>query len=424
MFRRIGDLLDDYKGLPHEAHLLNNSSFFNWLAPGLFFSTMQVFLLLQGVGLATSGLMLTALGVTSAVSSLFFGSLADRHGRRKFVITGGVLAAVSIAVFGIVPATSSTGLTVLFGAVIVGGLSEAMFASSWGAMLADKATDSKRTSAFSLSFFISAVSAAVGGFSAIVLTPFASDNARLVLGHRYLYVGIAALSLLGPIIVSRVAEPAKLKPRTERRSFLPRKSRRPVLQYSVAGILVALGAGMVIPNIGGWALLKFQVKDDVSAPVLGGLNSLVMGVANLVTPRLAQRLGTVKTIVLTQGASTLFLFSLPFTPTFPIASGIFITRSTLMMMSNPTEQSFLMGLVPEDERSTASSITAALWRLPNSITTGLGAYIMSLGGFFYLGLPFWLCTLLYLSSISYFWHAFKNVRLPEERVLVPLPAAT
>ncbi len=90
-----------------------------------------------------------------------------------------------------------------------------------------------------------------------------------------------------------------------------------------------------------------------------------------------------------------------------------------MMMSMPTEQSLLMGLVAEDERSTASAITAALWRLPNSFSTAVGAYLMGLGGF-YLSAPFFLCAALYLCSISYFWFAFRDVRLPEERVLAPV----
>jgi hypothetical protein len=95
-----------------------------------------------------------------------------------------------------------------------------------------------------------------------------------------------------------------------------------------------------------------------------------------------------------------------------------------MMMSNPTEQSLLMGLVSDDRRSMASSISAALWRLPNSFSTGIGAYIMGLGGFLYLGLPFWICTIFYLTSISLFWYFFREVRLPEEKTLIEVPVAT
>ncbi len=373
-FRRGKGLLDEYKGIPREANLLIYSSFFNWAAAGLFFITLQVFLYLQGVDFATTGYILAASGVTSVAFTLPFGALADRYGKKKFVIGGGVLAGLALAIFGIIPARAPFATALLFGAAILGGLSEAMYASSWGAMLADKATNKKRTSAFSMSFFISTISSAVGGFTPAILGPLdAIYGIDLVTGHRYLFVSVAAISLLGPAIVTRVSESKSGRRDGEHLHFIPRKSLRPVAYYTVAGALIGLGAGMVIPLVPGWALLKFGVKDDVSAPILGGVNSLVMGVANLVTPRLARRFGTVRTIVLTQGSSTVFLFSMPFTPNFPVASGIFIVRSMLMMMSNPTEQSLLMGLVAEDERSLASAITAVLWRLPNSISTGFGA---------------------------------------------------
>jgi len=232
------------------------------------------------------------------------------------------------------------------------------------------------------------------------------------------------LSLLGPAIALTVSESRSSG--ADHRGFriIPKRSRKTVAQYSLAGILIALGAGMVIPLIPGWALLKFGVVDDVSAPILGGVNSLVMGFANLAAPRLARRFGTVKTIVLTQGSSTAFLFSLPFSPSFASASSIYVVRSALMMMSNPVEQSLLMGLVPLEERSQASAVTASLWRLPNSLSTSVGAYFMGLGGALYLALPFFLCTALYLTSIGYFWSVFKDVRLPEEELVVTVPTAT
>ncbi|TMI23141.1 MFS transporter [Candidatus Bathyarchaeota archaeon] len=94
---------------------------------------------------------------------------------------------------------------------------------------------------------------------------------------------------------------------------------------------------MVIPLIPGWAFLKYGLANDVTGPIFGGINSLVMGFANLATPRLARRFGTVRTIVLTQGSSTMFLFSIPFSPNFATASSIYVVRSMLMMMSNPAE---------------------------------------------------------------------------------------
>jgi hypothetical protein len=34
-----------------------------------------------------------------------------------------------------------------------------------------------------------------------------------------------------------------------------------------------------------------------------------------------------------------------------------------------------------------------------------------------------ICTVLYLTAISYFWRSFKDVKLPEEQVLAPITEA-
>ena len=329
---RFNGLFDGYKGIPREANLLIYASFFNWAAAGLLFITLQVFLVLEGLSFALSGLIVSTFGITSALATWPFGILADRYGRKRFVIGGGVVSAVAITLFAIV----GTNVSLLFGAAILSGFSEAMFASSWTAMLADKATNAWRTRAFTLSFFVSTISSAAGGFSPSILGPFDSFlGISLVQGHRYLFAGVASVSLFGPAIVSRVSDSRPSGIGNPHLRVLPRKSLRPVIRYSIAGGLIALGAGMVIPLVPGWAYLRFGVKDDVTGPVFGGVNSLVMGVANLATPRLARKFGTVRTIVVTQASSTAFLFSMPFTPNFPVASAVFIIRSSLMMMSNP-----------------------------------------------------------------------------------------
>jgi MFS family permease len=434
LFQRLGSIFDEYKGIPREANLLIYSSFFTWAAAGLFFISLQVFLLLEGVSFGTSSLILGTFGIVSASSTLLFGGLADRYGKKQFIVTGGILSSLSLAIFAL-----DTNISHLFGAAVLAGLSEASFASSWSALLADKAGNLKRTSAFGLSFFVATIAAALGGFSTILLDLMRSlYGIDLIQGNRYLFVSVAAISLIGPLIVYLKVSESKLQPSRESGfRILPRRARGVVFRYALAGIIIALGAGMVIPLVPGWAFLKFGLANDVTGPIFGGINSLVMGFANLATPRLARRFGTVRTIVLTQGTSTVFLFSMPFSPNFAAASSIYVVRSMLMMMSNPAQNSLLMGLVPVEERAVASAITAALWRLPNSFSTGIGGYIMGLAtasngvtnpDSIYLALPFLICTGLYLTSISYFWRSFKDVKLPEEQVQAvaaeAVPAAT
>jgi len=420
LFQRLSSFFDEYSGIPHEASLLIYSSFFTWAAEGLFFISLQVFLLLEGISFGTSSLILGTFGIVSASSTLLFGGLADRYGKKKLVVTGGILSSLALAIFAL-----DTNISHLFGASILAGLSEAAFASSWSALLADKAGNLKRTSAFGLSFFVATIAAALGGFSTSLLDLMKSIyGVDLIQGNRYMFVSVAAISLIGPMIVYLKVSESRLDIGQQSGfHILPRKGRGVVFRYAVYGIVIALGAGMVIPLIPGWAFLKYGLANDVTGPIFGGINSLVMGFANLATPRIARRFGTVRTIVLTQGMSTLFLFSIPFAPNFASASSIYIVRSMLMMMSNPAQNSLLMGLVPTEERSVASAIVASLWRLPNSFSTGIGGYIMGLAtspSSIYLAIPFLICTVLYLTAISYFWRTFKDVKLPEEQLREPL----
>src|SRR3989475_12021730 len=153
-------MFDDYKGIPHEAHLPIYSSFSTWAAAGLLFISLQVFLVLEGNTFATSRLILGTLGIVSDASTLLFGGLADRYGKKKFVVAGGLLGSLALAIFAL-----DTNIPHFFGAAVLAGFSEAAYASSWSAMLADKAGNMKRTSALGLSFFVPTISSALGGFS-------------------------------------------------------------------------------------------------------------------------------------------------------------------------------------------------------------------------------------------------------------------
>jgi predicted MFS family arabinose efflux permease len=71
----------------------------------------------------------------------------------------------------------------------------------------------------------------------------------------------------------------------------------------------------------------------------------------------------------------------------------------------------IMGLVVKEERGAASGISTALWRLPNALSSFIGAWLMGIG---FLMLPFFLATGFYVASIAMFWLFFRNTKMPEE----------
>jgi predicted MFS family arabinose efflux permease len=82
-----------------------------------------------------------------------------------------------------------------------------------------------------------------------------------------------------------------------------------------------------------------------------------------------------------------------------------------MNMATPIAQSMIMGLVTEDERGAASGINTAMWRLPNALSTSIGAALMGAG---FLIEPFFISGILYSASIVLFWLFFKKTKMPEE----------
>jgi len=173
----------------------------------------------------------------------------------------------------------------------------------------------------------------------------------------------------------------------------------------LASGLIAFGAGMVVPLMSAWLGLQYGISDAVSGPILG-LASMVTGAATLAGPWLVKRIGLVRAITVTQGLSTVFMFAIPLSPGYAFAGFTYAVRSFLMNMATPLEQSMIMGIVFEDERSAASGISSAFWSLPNALSRFVGAYLMALG---LLAAPFFIAGIFYIVSIMLFWYFFRIV---------------
>jgi len=397
-------LFEDYRGIPREARHLIYASFLPSLAFGMFYIDVSYFLTtVQGLSDVFMGTIIMAIGVTTVLTSIPLGIAADRYGRKKSLIAGSLLASCAIVTFAL-----TTDFAILLLSAIIGGISQAAFIAAGNALLAEKAGDANRTSAFSLYSFVSSSAHGLGGFMIPMTFVLESLGLRGKDAHVALYVFLGALSSLSTLFMFKVSEAARSYRSRRKRGVLSRKTMKILAKFIVPSSIVAFGAGMVVPLMTRWLYLKYGAPDAVSAPILG-TSSFLIAFAVLTVPALARRLGVVKSIVFTQGVSTFFMFATPLSPNYLVASTIYVVRAFLMNMSSPLQQSLIMGLVAEDERGAASGISAALWTLPNSMSTAIGAALMGAG---MLAEPFYLATLLYSVSITIFWLIFGKMKLP------------
>ena len=399
-------MFNDYRGMSKEAKYLILQSILPSLAYGMFYTDISYFLTtVQGLSYELMGIIITAMGVSTFVSSILLGIAADKYGRKKLYIIGNVIASAIIALFAL-----TTDPIILLAAATLEGISEGAFSASGNALIAEKAGDERRTSVFSLFGFVTGIAFGIGSFMIPIVVIFEIIGFTNKESHILLYIILAALSLSSTLIMLKVSESKRLKAKTSLKELLPKKSKDIIVKYVIASAIVAFGAGLIVPLMTAWLKLQYGVSDAISGPILG-ISNIVIGVATLAAPPLAKSIGLVKAIVVTQTISTIFMFITPLSPNYILASFVYTLRAFLMNMSNPLQQSMIMGLVAEDERGAASGVSAAFWRLPNALSTSIGAWLM---GIRYLAAPFFLASLFYIVSIALFWYYFRKTKMPEE----------
>jgi MFS family permease len=400
-----------YRGISSEAKVLIYQSIFPSIAYGMLFTDISYFLTtIQGLSYGFMGIVISTMGISAFVSSIPLGMAADKYGRKKTLIIGNVIAGLTMTAFAF-----TTNPFLLLVIAVFEGVSEAAFAASSGALLAEKADNSRRNSVFSLYGFAQSIAFGVGSLAIPGVLIFEYLGFSGSMSHGLLFFTFGLLSLVSIVMLLRVQENKKKRVEQDSVNATTERSRKDsrmiLAKYSLAGAIIAVGAGMVVPLMTAWLRLQYGIPDTVSGPILGVV-SIVIGAATLTGPMLAKKFGLVKSIVITQAISTVFMFLTPLSPNYVLASSVYTVRAFLMNMASPLSQSLIMGLVREDERGMASGVNTALWRLPNALSTYVGAFLMSLG---LLSAPFFIATALYVLSIGLFWYYFRRTRMPEEK---------
>jgi MFS family permease len=136
----------------------------------------------------------------------------------------------------------------------------------------------------------------------------------------------------------------------------------------------------------------------------------------LVAAWLARRIGLVNTMVFTHIPSSLLLVTVAFAPSFGVAAVLFLLREGLVEMDVPTRQSYVMAVVPPEDRTVASGVThivrTAGWAVAPSIA---GVFMQRLS----LLAPLIVGASLKIAYDVLLYAVFRSVKPPEERAEAP-----
>lgn len=359
-----------------DGWLLFTTRFIRLFAYGALSVVLVLYLVEVGLTTAQAGVLLTLTLLGDTAVSLAITTHADRFGRRRMLIVGAVLMAAAGLVF-----VSTAQFWLLLVAATIGVLSPSgqevgPFLPIEQAALSRTVSDRARTNVFGWYALVGAVATACGSLAAGYLAPaLQSSSHSTVAGYRGIVVLYAVLGVVLALVFSQLSADveAPASSGAERRSSLGsltglEHSREVVARLSALFALDAFGGGFVSQGLAAyWFHLRFGAEPAVLGPMFFWAN-LLAGASALVAARLAARFGLIQTMVWTHLPSNVLLILIPLMPTLPWAVALLLLRFSISQMDVPARQSYVMAVVPPEERSAAAGITGVARTLGSAIS--------------------------------------------------------
>ena len=301
-----------------------------------------------------------------------------------------------------------------FGAYAASGMHHGPIVQLEQAGLAEIATPERRTRSFSyLSVFSSggrAFGALLAGLATLLLKAFDLEpvDAYRITISLYVILNLAAAVMymaLSSAIESEMVGGGRLT------NPLRTRSRGRILGISGLFGIDSMAGGMVSDAfVSFWLFTHFGANEGTIGAVL-----VVAQLWNLgsiwAAPYVARRIGLLNTMVWTQIGANLLLIAFALAPTFPIAISVFILRELFNEMDVPTRQSYVMAIVPSDERvvmAGANNLGRTVFRMPSTSFTGL------LWSNSVTAAPFLIAASAKLIYDVAVYAAFRGIKPPEE----------
>lgn len=144
-------------------------------------------------------------------------------------------------------------------------------------------------------------------------------------------------------------------------------SRGVVLRLAALFCVDALGGEFIVQSLLVlWLSRRFHLAAETTAAVFFVAGTL-SGFSQLVSPRVAARVGLIRTMVYTHLPSNVPLILAALMPSAPLAIACLLLRTTVSQMDVPARQAFVMAVVPPEERAAAATVT----NVPRSLAAGL-----------------------------------------------------
>jgi MFS family permease len=342
------------------------------LADGVVSVALATYLTGLGFGAIEVGALVTGTLLGSAAVTLGVGLLGHRLSRRRILLASAALMLATGIGF--------AGLTTFWPLMVVavaGTLNPSagdvsLFLPTEQAALAHTVAGPARTMAFAWYNLVGSLAGAVGALaSGVPALAAARWQVPLLRAQRGVFVFYALGAVAAAVVYARLSPGLEVAPPATGARRPLAESRAVVLRLAALFSLDSFGGGFVVQSLLVlWLYRRFQLDARTTAAVFFAAGTL-SAFSQVLSARVAARIGLIRTMVYTHLPSNLFLVAAALMPTAALAITFLLLRMAVSQMDVPARQAFVMAVVPPEERAAASSVT----NVPRSLAAGLAPLV-------------------------------------------------
>lgn len=395
--------------------LINAAGLLRSFGAGLMGVVLGIYLFRTGLTSLAIGLVIADGLAGAALATALVSLLADRVGRRSFLLILSLLSGVAGLALAVSPSLPILAILAFIGMLNGTGTDRSAASALDQAIIPGLVSDIKRT--WNLAWYnvlldgggaLGAMAAALPIVLQRQLSVSVLHSYRLVFfGYFGLYLAVASLYFfLSPAV--EVANPVGLAPN---RTKIAPESKRIVAKLTALFSIDAFGGGFLTDAlVAYWFFRRFGIGEEDLGVVFFAVHTL-NAASHLGAAWLARRIGLVKTMVFTHLPSSLFLIAVPFAPSFKVAILLFLCREALVEMDVPTRQSYVAAVVRPNERTFASGLTNLARNVFWAVGSTVAGLVMQNLAF---SAPLVIGGGMKVTYDVALYRAFRKVRPPEE----------
>jgi MFS family permease len=381
------------------------------LVDGTVATVLPAYLLARGLTPTQVGAVITATLLGSAAVTLTIGLRAGRVDRRQLLRLMSVLMIATGLLFGTVTTFAALLVVAAIGTINPSGGDVSAFLPVEQALLPETVPAERRTHVFARFTLVAAASAAFGSLLAGVPSRVAEQgwlsDLDALRGVFYVYagIGVVLLVLYGGL---RPRPAAHVGPEG---GHALHRSKQIVYRMSALFSLDAFGSGFAGQAI---VVLWLQLRFGLSIATAGVVffwAALLTASSALLAPRIARRIGLVRTMVYTHIPANFFLLLAAVSPTAPLAIGFLLARASLAQLDVPARTSYVMAVVDPEERTAAATVTNVPRSLASALPPLAAGWMLDHSTY---GWPLLAAGVLKTTYDLLFLLLFRDVRPPEE----------